>query len=229
MTAALFPLTDDADIDMRALAKVSCRDLTVNQRAMIGAAVLDRYTSPDARTPSPAGGGVMRQPVTRSAAARMFDVSTAQIDRARIVTNRAIDELKTAAYQGKVPITTAARVATTMTPTEQRQFVRKVAGGAKPRVIAPPDGRPSGALPPIVAKPITGTARIRKRVNVLDADTIARITATWSGYAFGLADITGIDPAATADQCEQWARSITATIKALSRLRKLIRETDTTP
>lgn len=197
------------------------RHLTDGQRAMIAAKIADRHQG---RPPKNRPADDVSP--TREQVADMLHVSRSQISRARQVHQDGIDELKTLVENGAVPVATAARVATILPKAEQRLFAAKVRGGANPRHVAPPEKEPeANMIPPtsLVNKPITGTARMRKRVQVLDIDTIARVTATWDGYALGLSDITGIDPDATEDQCDQWERSITKTIRALSRFRRLVK------
>lgn len=197
------------------------RHLTDGQRAMIAARIADRHQGrPPKNRPAD------DVSLTRDQVAGMLQVSRSQISRARQVHQDGTPELKALVENGTVPVATAARVAATLPHAEQRLFVAKVQGGANPRHVAPPEKEQVDTMPHaahLVNKPITGTARMRKRVQVLDIETIARVTATWDGYALGLADITGIDPDATEDQRQQWARSITKTIRALSRFRKLVK------
>lgn len=94
------------------------------------------------------GGQPRKEPVhmdgfpetTRAQAASLLSVAPQQVGRAHKVLRDGTPELQELASAGRVPVSTAARVAELPTK-EQAKFVKKVQAGADPVKVAPVDGR----------------------------------------------------------------------------------------
>lgn len=205
------------------------RHLTDTQRAIIAGKLADREPG---RLPEKASDEAFSEPPpTRAEVAQLLQVSRTALERARRVQHTGTEALNALTESGKVPLSTADRVAATMAPEEQDEFVRKVNAGMSPRAAAPAEEERKARHEAAGGRPDVSAGR-RKRArparnaSVIGSDALAQLAADMSGYELALKAVTAIDPTANDADRAAWERAITKGIRALSRLRKLIKEKD---
>ncbi|SDC25107.1 ParB-like nuclease domain-containing protein [Actinokineospora iranica] len=147
------------------------RHLTDNQRAVIAAKIAERARGErgPARDPKDVPDGTsFDRPPSREEAADLLNVSLRQVSRARQVVKHGTESLQAAVESGTVPVTTAARVAAELPPTEQDAFVAAAnEAKASPRPPVRDDQIPHRASP--TAEPTAPRAQGRRRPLTEDA------------------------------------------------------------
>lgn len=189
------------------------RHLTDAQRAVVAGKMAER--GPGQRTANPNASAEAFQPPAQNEAAKLLNVSRSAVQRARTVMNRGTPAVTHLVESGKVPLATAERVVRELAPAEQDEFARKVNSGMRPRGVAPPD-RPKSRVsrrPP----PSDDT--------VISTSALQAIATDMTGIDLALKSITTLDPQLTQRDLEQFERALTKGIRALSRIRRLMRQT----
>lgn len=196
------------------------RHLTDTQRAIIAGKLADRVpgrpqekASYEAFSPAPP---------TRSEAAGLLQVSRTAVERARRLQHSGTPALNEITEAGQVRLSTAERVATRLPPEEQDDFVRRVQAGVNPITAAPPESndrvRPE--------QPARARSRPSSDTSVITANGVSQLAQDMSGIELAMKTVTSIDPDITAEQRAMWGRAIGRGVRALVRLRKLIKEVD---
>lgn len=190
------------------------RHLTDTQRAVVAGKMADR--SPGERTAN-ASAEAFQAPPQREAA-KLLNVSRSSVQRARTIMNHGTPAVTELVESGKVPLATAERVVRELTPADQDEFARKVNGGMRPRGAAPPERPPKPRVSRRPPKQPTDDT-------VISTAALQAIATDMTGIDHALKAITTLDPELTARDLEQFERAFTKGIQALSRIRRLMRNT----
>lgn len=187
-------------LDAETYAALLAGELTMPQRAFAGATLADS--------------------IDRHTAARLLDVSCSAVDRARRVRSHGTAAMVELATAGKVGLARAARVVLALTPDEQDEAARRVNAGAISRTLTPV--RSAAPLQAAQGQP-RRRARPTRDSSVIGADALVRLAEELHGVELAMRTVRSIEPTATAEDCAGWERAVTQGIRALSRLRKIIR------
>lgn len=191
------------------------RHLTDAQRAVIAGKLADRLPG---RLPVKASAEAFyHRPPTRSEAAQMFNVSRTALERARRIQHTGTEHLNKLVEEGRVPLSTADRVASQPSK-KQDAFADRVESGVNPRYAENPKARPP-LPPPVVPRRV----RNAKEPNVLGKDSLQRIALDMGGIDLALKPITAIEADIAQDDLFTWYRALAKGGKALYRIRKLIK------
>jgi hypothetical protein len=137
--------------------------------------------------------------------------------RAKTVARTGTDALKALAATGRVPLTTAARIAGL--PIEaQDKFVARIENGGHPRFV----GRPgwTGEDPP--PEPLKFTQR-EARYRYVQESALTLMGNSFAGLDFALASAAhGLDPAITPEQAAHWRSDLSRQSKSFRRLMALL-------
>jgi hypothetical protein len=122
---------------------VTRRQLTDGQRAMVAARYAIRSKGEHNRWINEPGGAFTSEPPppTRAQAAEMLNVKERTVERGRAVVNFGTAALNKLASDGKVPLSTASRIARKASPEQQNEFAEKVTAGARVADVTPPVAR----------------------------------------------------------------------------------------
>jgi len=200
------------------------RHLTDSQRAMIAARIATRKHGVRSNEPQIPRTGDL--PPSVGEAAVLLDVAENQVTKAKRIIRDGTDGLVEIATSGHVPITTAARVATELSPDEQDAYVERVKAGADPVKAAPPDlkqqkrdkNRNRDRRPQ--ASPKYGSRR--KHTELVDA-----LIITLDGAAYAFAEIkqaTDFDNSVTKEEAVRLTDDLSKQIRVLNRINSLIKE-----
>jgi hypothetical protein len=144
-------------------------------------------------------------------------VSRTAVQRARSVLDHGTPALTEMVEEGRVPLTTADRVARTLPPSEQDAFVGRVNNGMRPR----------GAAPPEVAENRRRQPKLPSDDTVISKAALMSIASDMTGIDLALKPITALDPELSARDREGLERAFTKGIQSLSRIRRLMRKAAT--
>lgn len=204
------------------------RHLTDGQRAMIAARLAQRPRGGDQR----ANGDITDCPPTRAAAAEMLGVTDGQVGKAKQVLREGTEGLIAAASDGSVPVATAARVATELSPEEQDEFVEKVRAGADPVKVAPPDEKKKArdarrAAKASVSDGAAAPAAKRTGPRRKHAEQIDALVATLDGAVMAFSGIrrsTDFDKSVTKEEAVRLTDDLSRQIRVLNRINSLLKE-----
>jgi len=188
------------------------RHLTDGQRAVIAGKIADR--SRGERTAN-ASAEAFAAPPQREAA-ELLNVSRSAVQRARAVLQHGTPAVAALTEEGKVPLATAERVVRTLAPAEQDEFARKVSAGMLPRGAAPPEEHPAESRRKRTPKPPSSDT-------VITATALNTIASDMTGIDLALKSITTLDPGLSSADLEHLERAFTKGIRALTRIRRLMR------
>ncbi|MET9262356.1 hypothetical protein [Amycolatopsis sp. NPDC004079] len=201
-------------------ANLHRRHLTDTQRAMVAGRLAARL--PGRPSEKASYDSITEASPTRRDAADLLQVSQVAVQRARRVQAKGSEALNKMTEEGRVPLYTAVRVAD-LDADEQETFVQRIDRG-----IAPSQAVPTKTPPVETPAPPAVTAKRRPRptdARVISADALDRIAVDMAGFDVALKQIEAVDPQATADERAAWVRSMTKGIQALTRIRRLIKDT----
>lgn len=198
------------------------RHLTDSQRAMIAARLAARGPG-QRRNPGGQLPDTRELPPSAAEASALLGVSRAAVETAKRVVRNGTESLQSAAADGQVPVSTAARVAD-LPPDDQDEYVAKVQAGADPVKTAPPDekqkrykAKARASSPPPQRPTVYGTRR--KHAAQLDALIIAIDGAT---SAFD--GINALDASVNEEEATRLTGDLSKQIRSLNRINSLIKE-----
>ena len=157
-------------------------------------------------------------PPTRNEASTMLNVSGTALNSARVVLRDGTPAVHALVESGKAPVTTAARVATMLSPEEQNEYAERVNNGMDPVAAAPPDIKQQerrAANPPEAPK-----RKANQHVSMLDS--IADTMRVWSEHS--LKTITELDSSVTTEEATRLTDDLSISIAALRRINNLLKE-----
>lgn len=198
-------------------ANLHRRQLTDNQRAMVAARLAKRM--PGQRglgAKAVASGTAFRddQQPTRTEAAKLLHVSQGSVGRARQVLVKGIPELAELVEQTGIPITTAGRVASTLDPEGQLDYVKRVRNGEDPLKAAPFSGG---------HKVTTGKRHARGvGKDVFTREHVDNLGSAMVGIEIAFGDVSQLHDAITPDDAKKLLREISQAQKVINRIKRLL-------
>lgn len=197
------------------------RHLTDTQRAIIAGKIADRAVGRPIEEMASAE-AINGEVPSRIEAAELLHVSRSSVERARRIQRNGTEGMKALTESGQVPLATADRLVSSLDPEEQDEFVRKVEAGMTPRTAAPSDIRPPRSrIDPDDGK--RRRARPAKDSSVIGSDALTRLATEMNGIDLALKPVVGISDEITPGDCIAWEAAFTRGIRALYRLRKLVK------
>lgn len=197
------------------------RHLTEPQRAMIAARIAERHHGQR-------GAGQKREPhaaifsdlpPTQKQVSELLNVGRTSVKAGRTVLQFGTESLAEAVTAGKVPVSTAARVAEQPVK-EQETFVRRVEAGEDPSKLAPPRRPAREGAPPV---PITGRTAATRRHLYVTAETLETINGAMRGLDLVVRGATeGFDPSLTKEEAARWAGDLSKGRAVVSRVIKML-------
>jgi hypothetical protein len=197
-------------------ANLHRRHLNQSQKSMVAARVAVRkpgLRSYDPGAAHPKGGAEDHLPPTQGELAQTLGIGHSSITRARQVLRSGIPELASVVDDGTVRVETAARLAA-MDVDTQKEFVKRVQDGERPRDIAPLGEGHKGGTGKKVLRP-TSVALFTK----INAE---RLSSHLFGIDAAFQDVTKVDKAVTAEMARNLIKQITTAKSVLTRLSKLL-------
>lgn len=156
-------------------------------------------------------------PPTRSEAQDWLNVSIGSMDRAKVIVNKGVTELKYQVARGLVPLSTGARIAR-LIPEAQLEFVEKIKAGVNPRHAAPRGWQGSGNSH---VEPIT---QREGRYRFVQESALRAMHDSFDAVATVLSNTEGLDPSITPQQAKLWQRDLRRRGKAYRQIMALLKE-----
>lgn len=199
------------------------RHLTDSQRAMIAG----RIATYRPGRPETTSYEVVSPDLKIADAAALLDVSQTKVQTAKSLLRDGTDKLVALTDEARVPLKTAQRVAATLTPEEQDEYVEKVRAGANPVKAAPPDlqqkaKREKEKEDPRPPPPPKFGGNRRNHVGMVEA-LISNLDAAAMAFA-EIKQEADLDKSVTKEEAVRLTDDLSTQIQGLNRIRTLIRE-----
>jgi hypothetical protein len=179
--------------------------LNNNQRSVLAALLADRLAS---RRPDGAANNKLLQ--------RMLGVSIGSMHRAKTAMHHGCPELRNLTAKGRVPLTTAARVAR-LDLDSQMSFIEQVHAGEEPRYLSRPGYFGND---PAASRLTQREARYR----YVQQSTLQVLGDSFDALALVLATAEGLDPAMTPSEAAHWRGDLTRRARSVRHLMNLLKE-----